>query len=45
VIGKDNLMPVRSIGNIDKRTVKLGPVRMADDERKRMQFALANAKH
>jgi hypothetical protein len=28
----------------DKLTVKLGPVRMADAERKRMQFALANAK-
>lgn len=44
VLGKDNLMPFRSIGNIDKLTVKLGPVRMADAERKRMQFALANAK-
>jgi hypothetical protein len=44
VIGKDNLMPFRNIGNIDKLTVKLGPVRMADAERKQMQLALANAK-
>jgi arylsulfatase len=44
VIGKDNLMPFRSIGNIDKLTVKLGPVRMAEAEHKQMQYALANAK-
>jgi hypothetical protein len=44
VIGKDNLMPFRTIGNIDKLTVKLGPVRLADAEHKRMQFALAHAK-